>query len=135
MDNDPLIRVITGQTPRWFIFSSFFAAHYDRLEKMYKSVEICDPDLEDKLSKDQFKQLCDKFPYLKPASALPPEPKPFVEDVPVKVDPEIVVSETGELDFTDMTVPQLKEYLKDNNIPFDGRKRKLEYFIELAQTT
>lgn len=81
MANNTLIRVLTGKRayPRFFTYQAIIGTYFSRLEKIHGVVEIADPELETKLTKEQLNEVYNRFPHLKPITNLPPEPESLGE--------------------------------------------------------
>jgi len=140
MADNTLIRVVTGAIkpiPRHFTFKALTGKFYHRLEKVHGKVEVTEicvsnstgqqSTIYDELSKEELTVLVAAFPHLKPSGELPPEPKPLK-----KKELKIEIEEAASDDYSEWSVEQLKELLSNNNVKFDGRKKKKEYFIELV---
>lgn len=84
MANNALIRVVTGKKaiPRYLTYQAVTGRFFDRLVKIHGIVEIADPELESKLSKEQLKEVYEKFPHLKPIYIKEPEPLGDVDITP-----------------------------------------------------
>jgi len=144
MADKTTIRVIQAGQERAYNYSALIGEFFDRITKQHGHVEIADPELEEKLSTDELKRLYLKFPHLNPGRDLPPQPKaqkvefrkePTIETLPSTSDSEVVNFgvDAAAGNFESMGVPELKAYLTDNGIKFDGRKKVKDYFVELAK--
>lgn len=122
------IRVIQAGQERAYNYSALIGEFFDRVTKQHGHVEIADPELEEKLSADELKILYVKFPHLNPSRDLPPQPK--AQKVEFRKEPKIEV-----LNFDDMSVTELKEYLQEQGVEYNTRKKAKAYFLELALTT
>ena len=144
------IRVIQNGQERAYNYSALIGEFFDRIVKQHGHVEIADPELEDKLTPEELKRLYVKFPHLNPSRDLPPQPKaqkvefrkePKIEvatpeqEEKVKEQVESVNEEVGRPHFEVMEVPALKEYLQEQGIEYNTRKKAKAYFLELALTT
>jgi len=143
-----LIRVVQGgKTVREYAFTALIGQFFNRIEKAHGTVEISDPELEDKLTESELKQLYAKFPEIDPNRKLPPkpseEPVKFREKVvepkeqeDAKEEKETVQEKVSFDEFVDgLTDKELVEWMQANEIDFDGRKKKnREYLIEQITT-
>lgn len=91
MPKNTLIKcIVNGKEPKLFNFEALTGNFFERLLKLpnIKSIEVSDPTLEDKLTKDEFSQLAQRFEYLAP-KVRKPEPLPLDEfETPIEVKPK-----------------------------------------------
>jgi hypothetical protein len=81
MPKNTLIKcIVNGKELRLFNYEALTGEFFSRLLKLpnIKSIEVSDPNLEDKLTKDEFSQLAQRFEYLAP-KVRKPEPLPLEE--------------------------------------------------------
>ena len=81
MPKNTLIKcIVNGKELRLFNYEALTGEFFSRLLKLpnIKSIEVSDPNLEDKLTKDEFSQLAKRFEYLAP-KVRKPEPLPLEE--------------------------------------------------------
>jgi len=81
MPKNTLIKcIVNGKELRLFNYEALTGEFFGRLLKLpnIKSIEVSDPNLEDKLTKDEFSQLAQRFEYLAP-KVRKPEPLPLEE--------------------------------------------------------
>jgi len=138
-----LIRVVQGRNlVREIRLDALLGKYFDRIEKAHGTVEIQDPELENKLTADELKRLYAKFRYLNAGRPLPPkpstEPVAFRENVmPIKeVRDDIYGGNQDDVKplkaFELLTNEEIVEWLTANEIPFDKRKKKnTEYLIQI----
>ena len=144
------IRVIQNGQERAYNYSALIGEFFDRIVKQHGHVEIADPELEEKLTSEELERLYVKFPHLNPSRELPPQPKaqkvefrkePTIEAATPEQEErleehiEYINEEVGRPHFEVMEVPALKEYLQEQGIEYNTRKKAKAYFLELALTT
>ena len=81
MPKNTLIKcIVNGKELRLFNYEALTGEFFGRLLKLpnIKSIEVSDPNLEEKLTKDEFTQLAKRFEYLAP-KVRKPEPLPLDE--------------------------------------------------------
>tara|TARA_R110000868_G_scaffold390387_1_gene660049 strand:+ start:632 stop:976 length:345 start_codon:yes stop_codon:yes gene_type:complete len=102
MPKNTLIKcIVNGKEPKFFNFEALTGNFFERLLKLpnIKSIEVADPNLEDKLTKDEFTQLAQRFEYLAP-KVRKPEPLPLeefetlIQPKPIALDGQDVATET-----------------------------------------
>ena len=128
-----LITVIQGGKFEFqYRYDALMGAFFDRIEKAKGSIEIKDPDLVAKgLTQSEIDALYVRFGML-PPSELPPEPKPIEVEFRQEAKETVESNETkSELD--SLSKKELKEYLKEKGVEFDGRSNT-ETLLELAKT-
>jgi len=134
MDNSKkLVAVIqNGKHVREYRYAALMGVFFDRIEKAHGTVELRDPNLEEKgFTKDEIEALYLRFGML-PPSELPPEPKPIEVEFRGEPSKETVDSDEPKSELDSMDKKQLKEYLKNKGVEFDGRSNQ-ETLLELAK--
>lgn len=130
-----LIRVIQGgKLVREIRLSALLGNYFSRIEKVHGVVEISDPNLETKLTESELAQLYAKFPYLNPNRPLPPKPSTEKVEFRKKKSDEketVQAEETIEDLVESWSAKEIVDWLNENEISFDGRKKKnKEYLIK-----
>jgi len=128
-----LIRVVQGgKRVREIAFSALIGDFFYRIEKSHGTVEISDPELEEKLTESELAELYKRFPEINPNRPLPP--KPIEEKIEFRKDAiqeEVSIDEVIE----SYSTKELADWLKVNEYDFDGRKKKnREYLLEQITT-
>lgn len=128
-----LIRVVQGgKRVREIAFSALVGDFFYRIEKSHGTVEISDPELEDKLTESELAELYKRFPEINPNRPLPP--KPTEEPVSFRETKEVEEVSVESL-IESYSTKELFDWLKDNEYDVDGRKKKnREYLIEQITT-
>jgi hypothetical protein len=88
MPKNTLIKcIVNGKEPKFFNFEALTGEFFSRLLKLpnIKSIEVSDPNLQEKLSEDEFNVLATRFEYLK-SKVRKPEPLPLEELVVIEGD-------------------------------------------------
>lgn len=159
MPDRTLIRVVTQKQggrprPQHFTLKTFFGKKWKSLERNFKSVEVTEicisnrtgqqSTIYDELTKEELERLSSLFPHLKVDKKLPPEPKPLQEkpslvnqqvvDNDKKLAEKVEETELEEVDYSTWKVSELKDLLKNNDIDFDGRKKKKDYYLDLVKS-
>ncbi len=155
MASDSTIRVIQNGHQREYKTKAILGEFFSRLEKYHGVVEIADPDLESKLTPEELQQLYVKFPHLNPNRELPPKPvakvvefretvkEPTIDIASPEQEERLIehLAEVDEFDYKTpeeiklMSVAELKDYLKEQEVEYNTRKKSVEYFQELALNT
>lgn len=138
-------------------FETLVGKKFHVIEKILKGIDVLNEafdyskkewvTLEEQLTEAELDMLYSKFDYLAPID-LPDEPEP-VDIEMVKADFEgatdvesstdesevedVSENESEEKPLEELSLSELKAICKEKGIDFDGRKRKLEYFIELIE--
>ncbi len=148
MPKNTLIRVVTqkqGKQPRpqWFTLASLTGEFVNRLFKVHHKLDVEEVCIDEQgkqstiynvLSEDELSLLIDHWPHLELPDNLPPEPEPLkVKEEKVELVEDKVEIEDDN-DYSDWKVEQLKELLDNNDVKYDKRKKKRDYFIELVKT-
>ena len=125
-----MIRLIKGKgLVREVRIEAILGKYSDRLNEMKEGYEIADPDIETKLTSEELKQLYAKFPYLDPNRPLPPKPSTEPIAFREEVKEDVIVEEVSEIE--ELTNEEIVEWLIDNEIEFDKRKKNnTDYLIE-----
>ena len=128
-----LIRVVQGgKRVREIAFTALVGDFFYRIEKSHGTVEISDPELEDKLTESELAELYKRFPEINPNRPLPP--KPSEEAVSFRETKEVEEVSVESL-IESYSTKELFDWLKDNEYDVDGRKKKnREYLIEQITT-
>lgn len=127
-----LIRVIQGgKLVREIRLDAILGKYFDRIEKAHGTVEISDPELESKLTTDELQKLYAKFPELDPKRPLPP--KPSTSPIAFREEPkDDVIVEEITIEVEELTNEEIVQWLIDNEIEFDKRKKNnTEYLIQI----
>lgn len=127
-----LIRVIQGgKLVREIRLDAILGKYFDRIEKAHGTVEISDPELESKLTTDELQKLYAKFPELDPKRPLPP--KPSTAPIAFREEPkDDVIVEEITIEVEELTNEEIVQWLIDNEIEFDKRKKNnTEYLIQI----
>lgn len=75
MPQNTLITVLRGKLPVQLPYKALMGEYSDRLIKAHGgNVTISDPDLDVKLSSEEYASLQAKYPHIGPPAQLPPEP-------------------------------------------------------------
>ena len=133
-----LIRVVQGgKRVREIAFSALIGDFFYRIEKSHGTVEISDPELEEKLTESELAELYKRFPEINPNRPLPP--KPIEEKIEFRKDAVQEEKEVEEVSIDELiesySTKELADWLKVNEYDFDGRKKKnREYLLEQITT-
>ena len=76
MPQDTLIRIIRGKVTRDLPLKALTGPYLSRIEKQHR-IQIADPELHTKLTREDLKALSVNFPEYDPDMVLPPEPEPL----------------------------------------------------------
>ena len=139
-----LIRVVQGgKRVREIAFTALVGDFFYRIEKSHGTVEISDPELEDKLTESELAELYKRFPEINPNRPLPPKPteepvsfRETKQPVQDTIQEEKEVEEVSvESLIESYSTKELFDWLKANEYDVDGRKKKnREYLIEQITT-
>jgi hypothetical protein len=133
-----LIRVVQGgKRVRGITFSALVGDFFYRIEKSHGTVEISDPELEEKLTESELAELYKRFPEINPNRPLPPKPsEEKIEFRQEAIQEEKEIEEVSvESLIESYSTKELFDWLKVNEYDVDGRKKKnREYLIEQITT-
>ena len=128
-----LITVIQGgKYTREYRYDALMGAFFERLEKAHGSIELRDPDLELKgFTKEEIEALYIRFGMM-PPSELPPEPEAIAFEFRGEPTKETIESNEPKSELDSLSKKELKEYLKEKGVEFDGRSNT-ETLLKLAK--